>query len=132
MEVRTSSAVVRTLRAGETTLGPAVWGAISVEEGIFLLKTEPRFYVLSKVHDLLCVVAVVGPVRGAIVVIALCEDEDVVTATERILEDGSGTEVDVGIVSGGLVCGGTIKIPNTEGTDVGHFLGDCLLDEDAN
>lgn len=95
MEVRTSSAVVRTLGAGETTFGPTVGGTIGVEKGVFLLKTEPGFDILSKVHDLLRVVAVVGPVRGAIVVVALCEDEDVVTATERILEDGSGAKVDV-------------------------------------
>lgn len=37
----------------------------------------------------------VGLVRGAIVVVALGEDKDVVTATEGILEDGSGAEVDI-------------------------------------
>lgn len=82
--------------------------------------------VLGEVHDLLSMVAVVGPVRGAIVVVALCEDEDVVATTEGVLEDGSGAEVDVGVTTGGLVGGGTVEVPNTEGTNVRHFLGDSL------
>ena len=71
-------------------------------------------------------VTVVGPVGGAVVVIALGEDEDVVATAEGILEDGGGTEVDVGIVAGGLVGGGTVKVPDAEGADVGNLLGDGL------
>ena len=126
MEERTSSAVVGALRSRETALWPAIGSTIDVEESVLLLKTEPGLLVLGEVHDLLSMVAVVGPVRGAIVVVALCEDEDVVTTTEGVLEDGSGAEVDVGVTTGGLVGGGTVEVPNTEGTNVRHFLGDSL------
>ena len=90
---RTSTAVVWALRSGETAFWPAEWSAIHVEQSVLLLQTEPRDVVLGQIHDLLRVVAVVGPVRGAVIVVALREDEDVVTATEGVLEDGSSTEV---------------------------------------
>ena len=64
-------------------------------------------------------VAVVGPVGGAIVVVCLGENEDVVTAAEGVLEDGSGTEVDIGVVTRSLVGGGTVKVPNTKLRDIG-------------
>jgi len=36
--------------------------------------------------------AEVGSVRGAVVVVGFAEDEDVVTATEGVLENGSGPQ----------------------------------------
>ena len=57
------TAVVRTLGARETTLGPAVWPAISVQEGIFLLKSEPEVLVGMGHHQLggfMAVVELVG------------------------------------------------------------------------
>ena len=71
-------------------------------------------------------VAVVGPVGGAVVVVALGEDEDVVAAAEGILEDGGGAEVDIGVVARSLVGGGTVEVPDTEGTDIGDLLVDGL------
>jgi hypothetical protein len=68
------------------------------------------------------VVTVIGAVRGTIVVVGLCKDEDVVTATEGIFEDGGGAEVDVGVMTWGLVGGRTVEIPYTELTNVGYFL----------
>jgi hypothetical protein len=38
---------------------------------------------------------VVGPVWGAITVEGFCENKDVVAPTERVLEDGSRTKVDI-------------------------------------
>ena len=125
-EMRTSTAVVGTLRSGESTFGPSVRRAIGVEEGVLLLETEPGDLLLCLFHDLGGMVAVVGPVRGTVVVVGLGEDEDVVTATEGILEDRSGTEVDIGIISGSLVGGGAIEVPDTELADVGDLLGDGL------
>ena len=90
---RTSAAVVGTLGTRETALGPTVGGAVHVEEGVLLLDTEPGNDVLGKLHDLSGMVAEVGPVGSAIVVVALGEDKDVVTAAEGVLEDGSSTEV---------------------------------------
>jgi hypothetical protein len=86
----TDTTVVRTLRTGETSLGPAIWVSIGIEDGVLLLETEPGLSVGSSVHDLLAVSAVVGLVDSAIVVVTLAEDEDVGTSTERVLEDGNG------------------------------------------
>jgi hypothetical protein len=41
------------------------------------------------------VVTVIGAIRGTIVIVGLCKDEDVVAATEGIFEDGSRAKVDV-------------------------------------
>lgn len=71
-------------------------------------------------------VTVVGLVGGTIVVVALSKDKDVLSATEGILEDGSGTEVDIRVVTGSLVGGRTIKVPDTEVTDVLDGLCDRL------
>ena len=57
------------------------------------------------VHNFGSMVAIVGPIWGSVVVVCLCENKDVVSTTERILEDGSGAEVHIGIVAGGLVGG---------------------------
>ena len=91
----TGTTVVRALRAGETALGPPIRSAVDIEQGVLLLETKPGHVVFGEVHGLLGVVAVVGAVRGAIVVVSLGEDEDVVAATEGIFEDGGGAEVDV-------------------------------------
>ena len=99
----TSTAVVGALGTRETALGPTVGGAVHVEEGVLLLETEPGSLVLGELHDLRGMVTVVGPVGRAIVVVALGEDEDVVAATEGVLEDGSRTKVDIGVTTGGLV-----------------------------
>ena len=69
---------------------------------------------------------VVGAVGGAVVVVALGEDEDVVAAAEGILEDGGGAEVDIGVVARSLVGGGTVEVPDAEGTDIGDLLVDGL------
>lgn len=122
----TRSAVVGALRARETALRPTVWSTVHVKQGIFLLNTEPRNLVLSLVHDLLGVMTEVGLVRSAIVVVALRENQDVVTTTEGVFEDGGGAEVDIRIVSGSLVGGGTIEIPDTKRANVINLLGDSL------
>ena len=68
----------------------------------------------------------VGLVRSAIVVVALRENQDVVTTTEGVFEDGGGAEVDIRIVSGSLIGGGTIEIPDTKRANVINLLGDSL------
>lgn len=111
----TDTTVIGALGTGETHLGPAKDLAVGVKEGVLLLETEPwdllfarggarqkvsntrgraamsehSTHVLGEVHLLLGVVPVVGGVGATVVVVALAEDEDVVTATERVLEDGS-------------------------------------------
>lgn len=119
---RTGTAVVGALRTRETTLGPAEGRAVHVEQSVLLLKTEPGLLVLRLVHDLLRVVTEVGPVGSAIVVVALRKDEDVVTAAEGVFENRGGAEVDIRVSSGGLVGGGTVKVPNPELIDARNLL----------
>lgn len=110
----TGTTVVRTLRTGETTLGPTVGTVIHVKERVLLLETEPGLLGRNLGHDLVALVSVVGLVGGAIVVVALGKDDDVVTTTERVGVVGNGTEVDIRVTAGGLVGGGTVKVPLLE------------------
>jgi len=70
---------------------------------------------------------VVGSIWGAIVVVSFCKHKDVVPTTERVLEDGSRTEIYVRVMSGGLVCGRTIEVPYTEGANIGNLLVHGLM-----
>ena len=60
-----------------TVLRPAVGTVVQIEEGVFLLETEPRLVLGVKLHELGALVAVVVLVGGAISIPALGEDEDV-------------------------------------------------------
>lgn len=91
-----------------------------------MLDTEPRFSILCELHDLCGVVPIVCPVRSTVVVVGLCEDKDVITTTEGVLENRSRTKIDIGVAAGGLIGGGTIEVPDTELTDVGDLFGDGL------
>ena len=94
-ELRTDTAIIWTLRTGETAFWPLVWLIIAIKEGVLLLETEPRLNIENLVHDLLGMVTIVGPVWGSVVVIGLGKYKDVVSTTERILEDGGRAKVDV-------------------------------------
>jgi hypothetical protein len=122
----TSTAIIGSLRSGETAFRPSKGGAVHVEEGVFLLETEPGLEVQGSIKDLLGVIAVVGPVRGTIVVIGLSHDKDVVSASEGVLEDGSGAKVDIRVVTGSLVGGGAIEVPDAEILNLGDLLVDSL------
>lgn len=74
----TDTAVVGALGSGETVLGPAIWPAGDVEEGVFLLKAEPDVVVLVLVQNDGGIVAVVVLVRLSVGAIGLAHDEDVV------------------------------------------------------
>lgn len=122
----TDTAVVRTLGAGETALGPGVWPAVGAEDGVLLLQTEPELVLGVGVHQALGLVAVVELVGAAIGVPGLAEDEDVVTAAEGVREDGHGADVDVGVVTGGLAGGGAVKVPLWQLIDGLDGLGEGL------
>lgn len=68
-------------------------------------------YVLDKVHGLLSEVSVVLEVGSTIVVVALAKNEDVLTTSERVLEDGSRSEEDIRVGTRGLTGGRTVKVP---------------------
>jgi hypothetical protein len=80
---------------------------------------------LDSLHDLVGVVAVVGRVGRAIVVVRLAEDEDVVALAERVLEDGDRPKVDVRVVARGLTGRRAVKVPLcTKGREEGVSRGD--------
>lgn len=98
----THTTVVGALGAGEATLGPAVGPAIVAEKGVLLFQTEPELLLGVGLHQPVGIMAVVELVGGSVGVPGLTEDEDVVTETEGIGEDGDGAQVDIGVVTGGL------------------------------
>lgn len=122
----TDTAVVGTLGTGETTTGPAVGPAVSAEESVLLLETEPELLLGVGLHQAGSLVAEVELVGAAIGVPGLAEDEDVITLTERIGEDGAGAEVDIGVVAGGLAGGGTVEVPLGELVNGLDGLGQSL------
>jgi hypothetical protein len=105
------TAVVGALGTGETALGPAVRPAIGTEEGVFLLQTEPELFLGVGLHQTSGLVAVVELVGGTIGIPGLAQNEDVVTETEGVGVNGNGTEVDIGVVTGGLAGGGAVEVP---------------------
>jgi hypothetical protein len=108
------TAVVGALGTRETALGPAIGCTELVEKGVLLLETEPGLLALVGLHELVALMSVVVLVRGAVRVPAFAEDEDVVTATERIGKDGDRAEVDIGVVAGGLGGRRTVEVPLRE------------------
>ena len=116
--LRTGTTVVGALGTRETTLWPSKRSVIGIEESVLLLETEPRDLSLCLFHDLCSMMAVVCPVGSAVVVVAFCEDEDVVTSAEGILEDGGGAEVNVRVVTWRLVGRRAIKVPDAEVSDI--------------
>lgn len=127
----TDTAVVRTLRTGETTLGPAIGVSKLIEESVLLLETEPGLLILVRLHQLGAVMSVVELVWYAVGIPALGEDEDVVTTAEGIGEDGNGTEVDIGVFTGSLASRGTVKVPLGEIINRGRLLGQSLYGKET-
>lgn len=126
----TYTTVIWALWTWETASGPAVWLVEHVEEGVFLLETEPWLVRLVSLHELGGLVAVVELVWGSIWIPALGDDQDVWCTTEWIWVEGDRSEVDIGVVAGGLSGGGTVKVPFWEILDlelaVGWNLGQSL------
>lgn len=118
--------VIGTLGTGEPALGPAIGRTELVEQGVFLLKTEPGDFLLVCLHELVALMAVVVLVGGTIGIPALAKDEDVVSTTERIGEDGDRAEVDIGVLARGLAGGGTVEVPLGELLNGGGNLAQGL------
>lgn len=120
------TAVVGALGTGETALGPSVGPAVVTEEGVFLFQTEPELLLGIGLHQAVGVVTVVELVGGSIGVPGFAEDEDVVTETEGVGEDGNGAQVDIGVIAGGLARRGTVEVPFGELIDRLDGLGEGL------
>lgn len=122
----TNTAVVGTLGTGETTTGPAVGPAVSAEQSVLLLQTEPELLLGVGLHQAGSLVTEIELVGTAIGIPGLAEDEDVVTLAEGVGEDSAGTEVDIGVIAGGLAGGGTVEVPFGELVDALDGLGEGL------
>ena len=103
--------VIRALGSRVPVDGPSVRTIRHVEQGVLLLKTEPRLLGLVGLHQLRGLVAVVVLVWGSIRIPALAQNEDVGVAAHWVGEDGDGAEVDVGVATGGLTGRRAVKVP---------------------
>lgn len=77
-------------------------------------------------HDLGALMAVVVLVGGAVGIPALGEDDDVGGAAEGIGVDGAGAQVDIGVVTGSLLGGGTVEVPDRKVGGLPVLLVECL------
>jgi hypothetical protein len=93
------TAVVWPLGGGEAVCGPAVRPVVEVEKCVLLLETEPGLVLGVGLHQLGALVPVVELVGCAIGVDALGEDEDVGGATEGVVEDSDGLEVNIRVLT---------------------------------
>ena len=110
----TDTTVVRALGSRETQRGPAEGAVVEIKQSVLLLETEPGLVLGVGLHHLIGLIAVVELVGGAVGVPALGQDDDVGGAAERVGEDSDGAQVDVGVVTGGLLGGGAIEVPGGE------------------
>ena len=106
-----NTTVVWSLSSRETALGPTIWPAIGAEESIFLLQPKPEMMLLVGIHQPRGLVSVVELVGASIRVPSLAHDKNVGFKANRIGENGNWSNVDIGVVSGGLSGGRTIKVP---------------------
>jgi hypothetical protein len=114
-------AVVRTLRARETTLGPSEGSnAIGFEKSVLLFNTEPRLQGKDLVHGFLASDAGVVIDGCSIGLPAVTQHEDVGLSAERVREDRARLEHDLRVFSGGLARGGTIEVPHRKLIRAGH------------
>jgi hypothetical protein len=81
------TAVVRTLRARETALWPAIGPSVKAKEGVFLLETEPELMLLICVHDDLGFMSEVEAIGLTIRHPGLAHDKDIAVQTNGIWEE---------------------------------------------
>lgn len=94
--------VIWTLRTRVAVLGPAVGPVIKAKEGIFLLKTKPDFVLGVGFHQPRGLVAVIVFVGCSIRIPGLAHDQDVVAQADGIWVGCDGSDVNIGVVAGGL------------------------------
>lgn len=121
-----NTAVVRTLGTGEPALGPSIRPAVSSEESVFLFQTKPEFFLGVDLHQTVGLMTEVELVGCSIRIPGLAENEDVIATAERISEDSNRAEVDIGVVTGSLAGGRTVKVPFRELIDGFNGLGESL------
>lgn len=98
----TDGTVVWTLWTWETTLGPAIWPTVGIEESVLLLKTEPWLLIFVGLHDSVALVTVVVLIWGAVWVPGLANDENIWGLADWVWEDSDGSEVNVRVIAWSL------------------------------
>ena len=116
------SAVVRSLRSWETTLGPAIWPAVMAEKCVLLLETEPDVVLGVGLHQSSGFVAVVELVGGSIWIPGLAHDQDIVTQSDGIWVHGDRSDVDIGVVAWRLAGRGPVEVPFGKVVDATRLL----------
>jgi hypothetical protein len=124
--------VVWALRSWEAVLGPAIWPAISAEESVLLLETEPITLILVLLHDNSGVVTEVVGVWLSIGHPSLGHDKDVVAQSNGIWVECDGAEVDIGVVTWSLAGGGAIEIPFWELFDLFDLFWESLQTQNVS
>ena len=119
--VGTDRAVVRSLGSGITIVrpskGPGRELGLRSDKGVLLLNAIPGLFLWALVEDALHMVAEVGVGRHELLTIAvlpspsLGHHELVVALAEGIPVHCHGLHDDLGVVSGGLVAGGSVVVP---------------------
>ena len=84
---------------------------VAVKQGVLLLNTEPGLLMLGLLHDLLALVPVVGRHRLLEVAVGLTEDQQVVSPGEGTGIHLDRSQVDIRVVSVGLVAGTPVIVP---------------------
>ena len=108
------SAIVRTLGAGETILGPSEGVIVGIEKSPLLFHAEPGMLISGSVHGIETLVTVVSFGGLLVVLVGFAHDKFVVAETEGIFVEGNWVEVHVTVAALGLPGGGTIEIPDGE------------------
>lgn len=107
----TNTTVIRSLRARETALWPAIWPAIRAKKSVFLLETEPWLVLGIGLHQPCGFVTVIELVGASIWIPGLAQHQNIVAATERIGKDGTGADVNIGVVPRSLSGRRAVKVP---------------------
>jgi hypothetical protein len=116
----TNRAVVRSLRAGgDTSLGPTEGSAlVKVEEGEFLLESEPDFFVFLALEGLGGNSPGISRQRLSTGSVSIAHDQNVINTispgAEGILENTARSQNDLRVITGGLAGGRPIKVPTGE------------------
>jgi len=101
--VGTDTAVVGSLRSGESVLWPTEWMQVVVEQRVFLFDTEPGIFACGRLHGLETSCSVVCLGRFLVVFVRIAEDQSVVAQVERIAVDGNRVQENVRIAAFRLV-----------------------------
>jgi len=103
--VSSHTAIVGSLGSGVTTLGPSEGCVVKSKEGVLLLNAEPWLEGLGALEDLVSGSTGGGGEGLSIGLIGIADNEDVVSTSEGVLEDGTSLDDYFRVVARGLSSG---------------------------